>query len=111
MKVRTFLLFVLLLAGLLLLASVLDSNREVLEQPILLWGDMSLPVGIALVACLGLGIVTTFVIGLSREAGLLIERGRLRREGRKYEEVEEEYSRGLVAVVARICAANAYCFC
>lgn len=99
MRIRTFLLFVLLLAGLLLLASVLDSNREVLEQPILLWGDMSLPVGIALVACLGLGIVTTFVIGLSREAGLLIERGRLRREGRKYEEVEEEYSRGLVAVV------------
>ena len=99
MKVRTFLLFVLLLAGLLLLASVLDSNREVLEQPILLWGDMSLPVGIALVVCLGLGIVTTFVIGLSREAGLLIERGRLRRESRKYEEVEEEYSRGLVAVV------------
>ena len=99
MKVRTFLLFVLLLAGLLLLAGVLDSNRVVLEQPILLWGDMSLPVGIALVACLGLGILTTFVIGLSREAGLLIERGRLRREGRKYEEVEEEYSRGLVAVV------------
>ena len=99
MRVRTFLLFVLLLAGLLLLASVLDSNREVLEQPILLWGDMSLPVGIALVACLGLGIITTFAIGLSREAGLLIERGRLRREGRKYEEVEEEYSPGLVAVV------------
>jgi lipopolysaccharide biosynthesis regulator YciM len=99
MKVRTFLLFVLLLAGLLLLASLLDANREVLEQPILLWGDMSLPVGIALVACLGLGILITFVIGLSREAGLLIERGRLRREGRKYEEVEEEYSRGLVADV------------
>lgn len=99
MKVRTFLLFVLLLAGLLLLASLLDSNREVLEQPIHVWGDMSLPVGIALVACLGLGILITFVIGLSREAGLLIERGRLRREGRRYEEVEEEYSRGLVADV------------
>ncbi len=99
MKVRTFLLFVLLLAGLLLLASLLDANRDVLEQRIWLWGGMSMPVGIALVACLGLGIVLTFVIGLSREAGLLIERGRLRREGRKYEEVEEEYSRGLVADV------------
>lgn len=99
MKVRTFLLFVLLLAGLLLLASVLDDNREVLAQSILIWGDFSLPVGIALVACLGLGILTTFVIGLSREAGLLIERSRLRREGRRNEDVEEEYSRGLVAVV------------
>jgi lipopolysaccharide biosynthesis regulator YciM len=99
MKVRTFLLFVLLLGGLLLLASVLDDNREVLAQPILLWGDFSLSVGIALVACLGLGILTTFVIGLSREAGLLIERSRLRREGRRNEDVEEEYSRGLVAVV------------
>ena len=99
MKVRTFLLFVLLLAGLLLLASLLDANRDVLEQRIWLWGEMSMPVGIALVVCLGLGIVLTFVIGLSREAGLLIERGRLRREGRRYEEVEEEYSRGLVADV------------
>jgi lipopolysaccharide biosynthesis regulator YciM len=45
------------------------------------------------------GVGVTLLYNASREAGLMLERWRLRREGKKSDEIENEYSRGLVAVL------------
>jgi len=46
-----------------------------------------------------IGALTTLVFGLSREMGRLTDRWRHFRARRKSDEIEEEYSRGLVAVL------------
>lgn len=99
MKIRTFLVMVLLLAGLFVLGSIVIANGDVLEQEISLWQGVSMSVGIMLMLFFAAGVLVTVSIGLSHEAGLMIERWRLRKASRKSEEIEEEYSKGLVAVL------------
>lgn len=99
MKVRTFLYIVLALGVLYALAMLFESNREVLERPFHVWGGVDLPVGLMLVVFLGLGVAISVLAGLTREFGQLMERRRAARRTRRAEEIEEEYSRGLVAVL------------
>jgi lipopolysaccharide biosynthesis regulator YciM len=99
MRVRTFFMILVLLGVLWGIAAMWTANRDVLVQPVALWGDTSTTVAWLLVAFLATGVLGTVALGGAREFSLMIERSRLRKAGRKYEEIEEEYSRGLVAVV------------
>ena len=99
MRVRTFFMILVLLGVLWGIAAMWTANRDVLRQPVVLWGDSSTTVAWLLVAFLATGVIGTIALGGAREFSLMIERSRLRKAGRKYEEIEEEYSRGLVAVV------------
>ena len=99
MRVRTFVMILVLLCVLWGIAAMWTANRDVLRQPVALWGSTSTTVAWLLVAFLATGVVGTVLLGGAREFSLMIERSRLRKAGRKYEEIEEEYSRGLVAVV------------
>jgi lipopolysaccharide biosynthesis regulator YciM len=45
------------------------------------------------------GIVLTVVAGLTREAGMLVDRSRRRKATKRAEEIEEDYTRGLTAVL------------
>jgi len=56
-------------------------------------------VGLTLLVFLLLGAVITTLAGLTREFGTLLSRRRARQESRKAEEIEEEYARGLTAVL------------
>lgn len=99
MRVRTF-LFVLLAMGVVYaLASLFLSNREVLERSFHFWGGVDLPVGLTLLVFLLIGVAITVLAGLTREAGALVDRSRRRRATKKAEEIEEEYTRGLTAVL------------
>lgn len=97
MRFRTFLTILVLLAVLWGIAAMWTANREVLSQPVYLWGETVSTVGWMLVAFLALGVLGTILLGGARELSLMIERSRMRKAGRKYEEIEDEYSRGLVA--------------
>jgi tetratricopeptide (TPR) repeat protein len=97
MRVRTFFMFLLLLGALWAIASIWTANEEILRHPIKLWGDTSTNVGWLLVGFMGVGVLGTVLLGGARELSLVIERSRLRKAGRKYEDIEDEYSRGLVA--------------
>jgi lipopolysaccharide biosynthesis regulator YciM len=99
MKIRTFLIIAVLLAGLLLMASVLVANHEVLSQDIQLWQGVSIKVGYTLLVFFLAGGATVLLAKLFEEFGFMIERWRLRKASRKMEEIEERYSRGLVAVL------------
>jgi lipopolysaccharide biosynthesis regulator YciM len=99
MKIRTFLIIALLLAGLLIVASVLVANHEVLSQELQLWRGVSIKVGYMLLVFFVAGGATVLLAKLFEEFGFMIERWRVRKAGRKMEEIEEEYSRGLVAVL------------
>jgi lipopolysaccharide biosynthesis regulator YciM len=91
---------ILVLLGVLwAIAAMWTANRDVLAQPVVLWGETSTTVAWLLVAFLATGVIGTVALGGAREFSLMIERARLRKAGRKYEEIEEEYSRGLVAVL------------
>ncbi len=99
MRIRT-LLYILLVLGIVYAASSLYvSNSGVLNQKILLWGDLDVKVSLALVLFLATGVAVTLFAQITREFGLVVERRRVRRANRKAEEIEEEYSRGLVALV------------
>ena len=97
MRVRTFFMFLLLLGALWAIASIWTANEEILRHPIKLWGDTSTNVGWLLVGFMAIGVLGTVLLGGARELSLVIERSRLRKAGRKYEDIEDEYSRGLVA--------------
>jgi len=99
MKLRTFLVMVLLLGGLFALGSLVVANGEVLAQQVRLWSGASVSVGQLLILCFSGGVLVTVSVGLAHEIGLTVERWRFRRETRKTEEIEEEYSRGLVALL------------
>ena len=99
MRVRTFLLILLLLGLAYALLSLLVANGPVLEQSLQLWGDTSISVASALVMSMVIGIVVVLFLGGSREMGRMLEHWRMRKASRKSEEIEEEYSRGLVAVL------------
>ncbi len=99
MRIRT-LLYMLMLLGVVYAASTLYVNNSgVLNQRILLWGDLDIKVSQALMLFLLGGVLGTLFVQITREFGLMLERRRMRRAGRKAEEIEEEYSRGLVALV------------
>ena len=99
MRIRTLLLIVAILGVSLVAAFLFEANREVLRSDFYIWKDVTLPVGLVLLGFLLGGMLVTFLAGMAREAGLFLERRRRRKEGRKLEEIEEEYSRGLVAVL------------
>jgi lipopolysaccharide biosynthesis regulator YciM len=99
MRIRTFLSILVLLGVSYALAELAVKNQQVLQQDVKLWGGTSLPVGLMLLVFLLVGFLITVVFGISREAGRMLERWRNRRTLKKTEEIEEEYSRGLVAVL------------
>ena len=99
MRIRTFFLILLVLAVSYAMAELAVKNREVLQQEMHLWGGTSPPVGVMLVVALLIGALITAVFGISREVGRMLELWRYRRDRRKTEEIEEENSRGLVAVL------------
>jgi lipopolysaccharide biosynthesis regulator YciM len=99
MRVRTFLIIALVLVVLFAILVFLDKNEGLLEQRLALIGDATVGVGWALFWAFVVGVAITAFVGLAREFGLIFERWRMRRASRKAEEIEEEYSRGLVAVL------------
>jgi len=99
MKIRTFLIILVALGVVFPIASLFDSNRVLLNEPIRLWGDFILPVKGALLVFFVLGAVVVLLLGGAREVARTWEHWRLRQAGKKSEEIEDEYSRGLVAVL------------
>ncbi len=99
MRVRTLLYIMLALGVVYALAALFVSNREVLERQFHFWGDLNLPVGLTLLIFLLVGVAITVLAGLTREAGILLEGSRRRKATRRAEEIEEEYSHGLAAVL------------
>jgi len=98
-RVRTFLAILLMLGILFAVAQVFLENRDVFQQKVYFWGGTSLPVGLTLLLVLLIGFLVAAVFGVSREIGRMMELWRYRRARRKSEEIEEEYSRALVAVL------------
>ncbi len=99
MKLRTFLGIAVALLAVWLLYSLYDRNQTVLEEPFAFWPGAELPTGVVLLLFAAAGALLTFGVGASREVGRMIEQARLRKAGRRQERIEEEYSRGLVAVL------------
>ena len=99
MRVRTFLIISMVLVVLFAIVTFLYGNLELVSQDLTLAGDTTVNVGWALFWAFFLGVAITGLLGLAREFALMVERARLRRAGKKAEEIEEEYSRGLVAVL------------
>jgi len=99
MRVRTFLIIALVLVVIYLITATVLANDELFNQRVLFVGGLSFTVGWTLIGSFILGVAITAFVGLAREAGLIYERWRMRRASRKAEEIEEEYSRGLVAVL------------
>ncbi|MBZ5638211.1 MAG: tetratricopeptide repeat protein [Acidobacteriia bacterium] len=99
MRVRTFLFILLAMLVVYAASSLFVSNREVLERPFHFWGDVNLPVGLALLIFFVVGVGITVLAGLTREAGMLVDRSRRRKATKRAEEIEEEYTRGLAAVL------------
>ncbi len=99
MRVRTFLFILLAMVVVYAASSLFVSNREVLERPFHFWGGVDLPVGLALMVFLLMGVAITVIAGLTREAGILVDRSRRRRATKRSEEIDEEYTRGLAAVL------------
>lgn len=99
MRVRTFLFVLLVMAVVYAMSALFVANREVLGREIHYPGGFDLPVGLTLLVFLLLGVGVTTLAGLTREFGVVLARRRQRKEGRLSEVIEEEYSRGLVAVL------------
>ncbi|MDH3628301.1 MAG: tetratricopeptide repeat protein [Acidobacteriota bacterium] len=100
MSVRSVILILALFTALLALMSLFAMNSEVLlDQELRIWGGRTTPVLAVIAIAFAIGVVGTFVVGMSREIGRMIESSRLRKAGRKTDEIEEEYSKALVAVL------------
>jgi lipopolysaccharide biosynthesis regulator YciM len=99
MRVRTFLNVAVWLAAFYVIVYGLMANADLVRQEFRLWGSTSLSVGWTLVLAFLIGVTLVMINGLAREAGLIFERWRLRKANRKHEEIEEEYSKGLAAVL------------
>ena len=98
MKLRTLLIIVALLVAVYAVASFAFGNMTALRQTINL-GSFAVPVYFALLIFFSAGALSILVIGGSREIGRWVEQWRMRKASKKNEEIEEEYSRGLVAVL------------
>ena len=99
MRVRTVLIIVGTIALALGIVSIVLANTQLLEQQLTLWGGGTISVATALLGAFVAGLLVASIIGFSREAGVMLERWRMRRATRTSEEVDEEYARGLVAVL------------
>jgi lipopolysaccharide biosynthesis regulator YciM len=100
MRFRTFLYILGALAVLYPTAVLFRLNREVLRQPFLLGQDGgSLPLGYVVLLLMLLSAFLVFMAGVSREVGLLMDRRRRKKQSRRQDEIEEQYTQGLAAVV------------
>jgi len=99
MKVRTFLFVVLAMGVVYAMASLFAANHEVLRREVHFWGGVDLPVGLALLLFMMIGAAITVLAGITREASILMARWRRMKATRRSEEIEEEYSQGLAAVI------------
>lgn len=99
MKFRTFLIIAMSLGVAFVIISFYLDNIELLDQRLHLWGGTTLSVGWILFLVFIAGVLITLFFRLSHEARVMLEHWRMRKAGRKSEEIEEEYSKGLVAVL------------
>lgn len=100
MKLRTFLYVLVSMGAAYAIITLFVANRDVLlRRDFHFWGGVDLPVGLTLILFLVAGVVITLLAGLTREASRMMEGWRQRRASRTGEEIEEEYARGLSAVV------------
>lgn len=99
MKVRTFLIMLASL-GLAFAATLLIvNNGAILHQPIQLWGGRSISVSVALLLMFVLGGMIVLLLGGTREVARGLKHWRGRKATKKSHEIEDEYSRGWVAVL------------
>jgi lipopolysaccharide biosynthesis regulator YciM len=100
MKIRTFLYILVAMGAALAMITLFVANRAVLmEHTFHFWGGFDLPVGLTLILFLVAGVMITLLAGLTREASKVMDGWRLKKATRTSEEIEEEYSRGLAAVL------------
>jgi lipopolysaccharide biosynthesis regulator YciM len=100
MKLRTFLYILVAMGAAYAMITLFVANRAVLmEHTFHFWGGVDLPVGLTLILFLVAGVAITLLAGLTREASKMMEGWRLREASRTREEIEEEYGRGLSAVL------------
>jgi len=100
MKLRT-LLYILMAMGVgYAMMTLFVANRAVLiAHTFHFWGGVDLPLGLTLILFLVAGVTITLLAGLTSEASKMMEGWRLRQANRTSEEIEEEYGRGLSAVL------------
>ncbi|HZN53830.1 MAG TPA: tetratricopeptide repeat protein, partial [Candidatus Polarisedimenticolaceae bacterium] len=100
MKLRTFLYILAAMGVAYATITLFVANRVVLkEHTFHFWGGIDLPVGLTLILFLVAGMMITLLAGLTREASRMMEGWRSRQANRISEEIEEEYGRGLSAVL------------
>src|SRR5262245_18244365 len=100
MTLRTFVYILVAMGAAYAMITLFVANRVVLkEHTFHFWGGVDLPVGLTLILFLAAGVVITLLGGLTREASRLMEGWRSRQATRIGEEIEEEYARGLSAVL------------
>src|SRR5262245_49128098 len=100
MKLRTLLYILVAMGAAYAIISLFVANRAVLmEHRFHFWGGFDLPVGLTMIVFLVAGVMITLLAGLTREASRLVDGWRLRKATRTTEEVEEEFARGLSAVL------------
>jgi len=100
MKLRTFLYILLAMGAAYAMITLFVANRSILmEHTFHFWGGIDLPVGLTLILFLVAGVMIASLAGLTREASKLMDGWRLRKASRTTEEIEEEFARGLAAVL------------
>lgn len=99
MKLRTFLFILGSMGVIYVIASLFVANREVMEREFHFWGWYDAPMALVLALFLAAGVAMTLAAGITREASRLMAERRRRRASKRYEEIDEEYSRGLAAVL------------
>jgi len=100
MKIRTLLYILASMGVAYAMITLFVANRVVLaEQVFHFWGGVDVPVGLTLLLFLVAGVLITLLAGFTREASKLMEGWRLRKASKTSEEIEEEYARGLSAVL------------
>jgi len=99
MKLRTFLYILGAMGVAYAMITLFVANRSVLmEHTFHFWAE-SISRGLTLILFLVAGVVITLLAGLTREASKMMEGWRHRQASRTSEEIEEEYGRGLSAVL------------
>src|SRR5262245_12935664 len=100
MKLRTFLYILVAMGVAYAMIQLFVANRAVLmEHKFHFWGTFDLSMGLTLILFLVAGVMITLLAGITREASKLMEGWRLREASRTNEQIEEEYGRGLSAVL------------